>query len=130
VGQQERSQLSKERGTPLIEGEHLSSSSQILENLEGLTETLLVSRLVEGIAVVLPKDGRGKPGLQRLLAAANLSLLQAVKHKPSKGRHIWDSIRTRICFGSADAPGERRASARPRQTGAVGRGQSGGGGGG
>jgi hypothetical protein len=40
VGQQERSQLSKERGTPLIEGELLSTSSQIPENLEGLTETV------------------------------------------------------------------------------------------
>jgi hypothetical protein len=67
--------------------------------------------------------------LQRLLlgtlAAANLGSLQAVKRKPSKARNIWGSMRTRICFGSADTPGERRASARPKQTAAVGRGHSG-----
>ena len=121
----------REGGTPMIEGEHLSSSSQTPENLEGLTETvstlgLQVSRRNRcGDA----KGERGRPCLQRLLlgtqAAANLGPLQAVKRKSSKARHIWGSIRMRICFGSADAPRERRASARPRQTAAVGRGHSG-----
>ena len=115
----------REGGTPLIEGEHLSSSSQTPENLEGLTETVrtLGLQVRRRNHCGAAKGRRERLGLQRLLlgtlAVANLGPLQVVKRKPSKARHIWGSIRTRICFGSADVRGERRASVRPKQTAAV-----------
>ena len=80
----------REGGTPLIEEEHLYSSSQTPENLEDLTETvntlgLQVSRRNRCGAA---KGRRGRPGLQRLLlstlAAANIGPLQTDKCKPAR----------------------------------------------
>ena len=77
-------------GTPLIGEEHLPSNSQILGNLECLTEKvgtlgLQATRRNQETAAVLPKSGQGRPSLWRLqlgtLAVANLGQLKAVSRR-------------------------------------------------
>jgi hypothetical protein len=77
--------------TPLTGEEHQTPSSPISGNPEGLTEKVgaLGLRVARNTVVVLPKSGRGRQSLWRLLlgtlAVADLDPPEAASHRHCKG---------------------------------------------